>query len=48
MYKQSPDDQLNNMIDAMAKVPSYDSFSIVMPIKPIGEKWNKKAKVMAE
>lgn len=48
MYKQSPDDQINNIIDAIAKIPSYDSFSIVMPMKPMGEQRNKEAKRVAE
>ncbi len=43
MYKQLPDDPINNIIDAIAKVPTDDSFSIVMPIKPVWDKFNKRA-----
>lgn len=43
-YKQMPDDPLNNIIDTMGKMSNEDTFSIVIPIKPIGEKFNKKAK----
>jgi len=46
-YKQMPDDPLNNIIDTMGKMSSEDTFSIVIPIKPIGEKFNKKAKKWA-
>jgi hypothetical protein len=48
MYKQSPDDQINNLIDAIAKIPGNDTFTIMMPMKPVGEEWNKKAKKTAE
>lgn len=46
-YKQMPDDPLNNIIDTMGKMSSEDTFSIVMPIKPIGEKFNKNAQKWA-
>jgi len=45
-YKHIPDDPINNVIDAMAKVPHYDSFSIIIPIKPVGDKFNKRAKTV--
>lgn len=48
IYKQSPDDPLNNVIDSMAKVPNHDTFTIVIPIKPMGDEFNKKAKKFAD
>jgi len=47
MYKQSPDDQINNLINAVAKVPGQDTFTIMMSMKPMWEKWNKNAKKTA-
>ncbi|MBP6086221.1 hypothetical protein KA478_03405 [Patescibacteria group bacterium] len=46
-YKQMPDDPINNLVDTMGKMSSEDTFSIVMPIKPVGDKFNKKAKKWA-
>ncbi len=46
-YKQMPDDPLNNIIDTMGKMNSEDTFSIVIPIKPVWEKFNKRAKKWA-
>ena len=46
-YKQIPDDPMNNIIDTMGKMSAEDTFSIVMPFKPIGEKFNKNAKKWA-
>ena len=46
-YKQMPDDPLNNIIDTMAKMSNEDTFTIVMPIKPIGAKFNRKAQQRA-
>ena len=43
-YKQMPDDPINNIVDTMGKMSTEDTFSIVMPIKPIGDKFNKNAK----
>jgi TraM recognition site of TraD and TraG len=43
-YKQMPDDPLNNIIDTMGKMNTEDTFSIVIPIKPSWEKFNKTAK----
>lgn len=43
IYKQMSDDPINNIIDAMGKISPYDTVSIVMPIKPVGEWMNKKA-----
>lgn len=47
MYKQLPDDPINNIIDSIGKVSRYDTVSIVMPIKPVGEGFNKRAKELA-
>lgn len=46
-YKQLADDPMNNVIDSIAKVPSEDTFSVVMTIRP--EKWsfNKHAQKLA-
>ena len=46
-FKQMPDDPLNNIIDTMGKVSNEDTFSIVIPIKPIGDTFNIKAKKWA-
>ncbi len=46
-YKQMPDDPLNNIIDTMGKMSTEDTFSIVIPIKPVGEKFNQNAKKWA-
>jgi hypothetical protein len=46
-YKQMPDDPLNNLIDTMGKMSNEDTCSIVIPIKPIGEIFNLKAKKRA-
>ncbi len=46
-YKQMPDDPLNNIIDTMGKMSSEDTFSIIIPIKPIWEKFNKNAQKRA-
>jgi len=48
IFKQQPDDPLNNVIDAMWKISRYDTASIIIPIKPIGTRWNKKAQKRAE
>jgi len=48
MYKTMPDDPINNLINAIAKIPLQDTFSIVLPIKPVGESgFNKRAKIVA-
>lgn len=49
MFKLMQDDPLNNLIDGMGKVSSEDTFTIVIPIKPIvGDTFNKKAKFYAD
>jgi len=47
MFKNMPDDPINNIIDAMAKVPTYDTFTIMIPIKPAWESFNKRAKLLS-
>lgn len=48
IYKQLEDDPLNNIVDAIAKVSSEDTFSMVMVLKPRGDGFNKKAQRVAE
>ena len=48
IFKQQPDDPINNLIDAMGKISRDDTVTIVMPIKPIGDRFNKKAQKFAE
>ena len=47
-FKQQPDDPINNLIDAMGKISRYDTASIIIPIKPVGDRFNKKAQRRAE
>lgn len=42
-YKQQADDPMNNIIDAIGKISRYDTLSIIMPIKPMGDRFNRKA-----
>jgi hypothetical protein len=48
IFKQQPDDPINNLIDAMGKISRYDTVSIVMPIKPVGDWFNRKSQKWAE
>lgn len=48
MYTQMKDDPLNNLIDSMANVKDHDTFTVVLPIKPVGSAFNKKAKVFSD
>jgi hypothetical protein len=34
MFKSMPDDPINNIIDSIGKVPSTDTVTLIMPIKP--------------
>jgi hypothetical protein len=43
IYKQQPDDPINNIVDAIGKVSRYDTFSIIIPIKPVGHKFNLRS-----
>jgi hypothetical protein len=47
-FKQQPDDPINNIIDAIGKISRYDTATIVIPIKPVGDRFNKKAQRRAE
>lgn len=42
-FKQQPDDPMNNIIDSIGKISRYDTLTIVMPIKPLGDRFNKKS-----
>jgi len=48
IFKQQPDDPINNVIDAIGKISRYDTASIVIPIKPVGNRFNTKAQKRAE
>ncbi|MEI7557382.1 MAG: hypothetical protein WCJ45_00575 [bacterium] len=43
IYKQQADDPINNIIDAIGKISRYDTLNIVIPIKPLGDDFNKKS-----
>ncbi len=47
IFKQLEDDPMNNLIDAMAKVSPEDDFYILFNAKPVGSRYNKKAKERA-
>ncbi len=40
MYKNTTDDQINNIVDSISWVSKEDTVSIVMTISPLGENWN--------
>jgi hypothetical protein len=44
MFNQMHDDPLNNLVDSMSKVKDHDTFTLLMPIKPVSSNFNKKAK----
>lgn len=48
MYTQMKDDPLNNLIDSMANAKEHDTFTFMLPIKPVGSGFNKKAKVFSD
>lgn len=48
IFKNQPDDPMNNIIDSIAKISKYDTVSIMMPIKPLSQEFNKKAQKWAE
>lgn len=48
IFKHMPDDPLNNVVDAIGKVSKYDTVSVVMPIKPVGRSFNKRAQFVAD
>lgn len=43
IYKQQADDPINNIIDAIGKISRYDTLNIVIPIKPLGDQFNRKS-----
>lgn len=43
IYKQQPDDPINNIIDAIGKISRYDTLNIIIPIKPLGDAFNRKS-----
>jgi len=47
-FKQQPDDPMNNIIDAIGKISRYDTVSIIIPIKPLWDWFNKKAQKAAD
>jgi len=47
-FKQQPDDPMNNVIDAIGKISRYDTATIVLSIKPLGEWFNRKTQKRAE
>ena len=34
---------MNNIIDSIGKISRYDTLSIIMPIKPLGDRFNKRS-----
>lgn len=44
MFKQSADDQTNNIVDSISSISIYDKVSIVMNLKPMPESRNDQAK----
>lgn len=46
-FKQMPDDPINTILDTMGKMSSEDTFTVVLPVKPVGNKFNQKAKKWA-
>ena len=48
IFKQQPDDPTNNLIDAIGKISKYDTASIIIPIKPVGDRFNRKSQKRPE
>ncbi|MDR0282293.1 MAG: hypothetical protein LBI53_03035 [Candidatus Peribacteria bacterium] len=48
LYKNMPDDPINNIIDSMGKVSPEDTVNILMVIKPEDSKFNKRRQVAAD
>lgn len=48
MFKLMPDDPINNLVDAMSKVQSTDTVTLLMPIKPEWSRFNDKMKKAAD
>ena len=47
IFKQVADDPLNNIIDAIAKIPPEDTFTVSLTIKPASDTFNKRAQKLA-
>lgn len=47
-FKYMPDDPLNNLVDAVAKVSPDDTFHILMVLKPEDEKYNRRVQKFAD
>lgn len=47
IFKQLEDDPLNNLIDSIAKVNADDTVLVLWNCKPVGSRFNKKAKKRA-
>lgn len=47
-FKYMPDDPVNNLVDATAKISSYDTFHMIMVLKPLGDEHNKRMKYIAD
>jgi hypothetical protein len=48
LYKNIPDDPINNILDSIGKVPAEDTVNIVMVIKPESSDFNKRRQVAAD
>ena len=47
-FKQMPDDPINNLIDTMGKISSYDTITAMLVIKPESSTFNAKRQKAAE
>lgn len=47
-FKQVPDDPMNNIIDTMSKISTYDTVSVILVIKPEGSSYNAKRQKAAD
>ena len=48
IFKQLEDDPINNILDAISKVSNEDQVTILMSLRPYKEKFNRKAKLIAD
>ena len=48
LYKNIPDDPINNIIDSMGKVSAEDTVSIVFVVKPEGSTFNTRREIAAD
>ncbi len=47
-FKQMPDDPINNIIDTMSKISTYDTVTAILTIKPEGPAFNAKRQKAAD